>query len=199
MKRITLMLLCLLPFAFTVAQGRRVIKDNFESNRFQWEEFYEKTCSAGIQDGYLELKNTDASQMAWSVAELPVDIEKNFDMSFTFQVKEINDKYWFGIVFNYEDADNFNYLIVQEKRFQLINRVNGVSSISRRNDIILKKGKNKEVKIAMNKKGGKLKFLVDDMDVITITKSLTKNAFGCIVVGENTIKLKEVLIELQGE
>ena len=47
----------------------------------------------------------------------------------------------------------------------------------------------------MNKKGRKLNFIVDEMDVITITKDLNSNVFGCIVFGRNTIKLNEVVIE----
>lgn len=198
MSRAFLMLFCLLSFYFAEAQGKRVIKDNFETNRFQWEEFYEKKASASIQEGYLELDCDEDDLSAWSVAELPIDVDRNFDVSFSFQAR-VDDDSWFGIVFNYEDANNFNYLIVQEKQFRLVNRVNGVSSLSRRNAIILKEGKNKDVKIAMNKKGKKLTFLVDDMEVISVTKSMTSNVFGCIVVGDNTIKLQEVVMEQMNE
>ena len=45
------------------------------------------------------------------------------------------------------------------------------------------------------KKGRKLSFLVDDMDVITITKNVTNNIFGCMVIGDTTIRLNEVIIE----
>ena len=192
------MVFCLLSFYFAEAQGKRVIKDNFETNRFQWEEFYEKKASASIQEGYLELDCDEDDLSAWSVAELPIDVDRNFDVSFSFHA-DVDDDYWFGIVFNYEDANNFNYLIVQEKQFRLVNRVNGVSSLSRRNAIILKEGRNKDVKIAMNKKGKKLTFLVDDMEVISVTKSMTSNVFGCIVVGDNTIKLQEVVMEQMNE
>lgn len=198
MKRVILTVFFLLSFYFAEAQGKRVIKDNFETNRFQWEEFYEKKASASIQEGYLELDCDEDDLSAWSVAELPIDVDRNFDVSFSFHA-DVDDDYWFGIVFNYEDANNFNYLIVQEKQFRLVNRVNGVSSLSRRNAIILKEGRNKDVKIAMNKKGKKLTFLVDDMEVISVTKSLTSNVFGCIVVGDNTIKLQEVVMEQMNE
>ena len=198
MKRVILTVFFLLSFYFAEAQGKRVIKDNFETNRFQWEEFYEKKASASIQEGYLELDCDEDDLSAWSVAELPIDVDRNFDVSFNFHA-DVDDDYWFGIVFNYEDANNFNYLIVQEKQFRLVNRVNGVSSLSRRNAIILKEGRNKAVKIAMNKKGKKLTFLVDDMEVISVTKSMTSNVFGCIVVGDNTIKLQEVVMEQMNE
>lgn len=194
MKKIILLIIGVLSIHYAEAQGKRIIKDSFENNRFQWEEFYEKTCSSSIQDGYLELKNDEENASVWSVVELPIDVERNFDLFFNFQADIVND-YWFGIVFNYEDANNFSCFIVQEKRFHLINRVNGVSSISRRNDIILKKGRNKDVKISMKKKGRKLFFEVDEMEVIIVTKNIINNVFGCIIVGENSIKLTEVMVE----
>lgn len=194
MKKATLLILCI-SCAFVVnAQGKRTIKDSFESNRFQWEEYYEKTCSASIQDGYLELKNQDITKPAWSVVEFPIDIDRNFDLSFVFEA-DIKNDYWFGIIFNYEDENNYSCFVVQEKRFRLINYVKGVRSVSRRNEIILKKGRDKEVKIEMGKKGRKLFFVVDEMEVITVTKDLQSNVFGCIVDGYNSIKLTEVVME----
>lgn len=194
MKRLLFTLLCLLSFCFAEAQEKRIIKDNFESNRFQWDEFYEKKTSASIQDGFLELKCDEDDLDALSIAELPIDIEKNFDLAFNFHVN-VNDDYWFGIVFNYEDRNNFSYLLIQEKRFILFNKINGMTNAIRRLPIILKDGRDKDVKIAMNKKGKKLTFLVDDMEVVTVTKKVTNNVFGCIILGDNTIKLTEVIME----
>ena len=199
MKRIVLLIIVVLSAYHVNAQGKRTIRDSFESNRFQWEEFYEKSYSCSIQDGFLQLKSDEEDQSVWSVAELPIDVDKNFEITLNFNVNSIADDCWFGIVFNYEDANNYNCFIVQEKKFRLVNMVNGVSSISRRNEIILKKGGFKDVKMEMKKKGRKLYFLVDDMDVIAITKNVTNNIFGCIVFGNTTIRLKEVIIEQMEE
>lgn len=196
MQRLLITSIISFLFIFTVnAQNKRIIKDNFETNRFQWDEYYENNSSASIQDGCLLLKCNEDNLMAWTVSELPINIDNNFNLSFNFLTREINDDYWFGIVLNYEDENNFLYFVVQEKKFQLVKRVNGVNSIVRRNAIILKKGKDKVVNIKVNKKGNKLNFLVDDMDVITITKMLDFNTFGCIICGDKTIKLTELTIE----
>lgn len=193
MKRLLFTLLCFMSFCFVKAQDKRIIKDNFESNRFQWGEFYENNGSASIEDGFLKLDCGDDKSFAWTVAELPIDIDKNFNLTYSFYAG-VDDDYWFGIVFNFEDENNFNCFVVQEKRFRLINMVNGVLSISRRSGIILKGG-DKDVKIVMNKKGKKLIFHVDDMEVISVTKGITSNVFGCIVLGDETIKLTEVVME----
>ena len=193
MKRLLFTFLCLMSICFVEAQDKRIIKDNFESNRFQWGEFYENKGSASIEDGFLKLDCDDDKSYAWTVAELPIDIDRNFNLTYSFYA-DVDDDYWFGIVFNFEDENNFNCFVVQEKRFRLINMVNGVPSISRRSGIVLKRG-NKDVKIVMNKKGKKLVFHVDDMEVISVTKGITSNVFGCIVLGDETIKLTEVVME----
>lgn len=182
-----------MSFCFVEAQDKRIIKDNFESNRFQWGEFYENKGSSSIEDGFLKLDCDDDKMFSWTVAELPIDIDRNFDLTFNFYA-DVDDDYWFGIVYNFEDENNFNCFVVQEKRFRLINMVNGVQSISRRSGIILKGG-DKDVKIVMNKKGKKLIFHVNDMEVISVTKNVTSNVFGCIVFGDETIKLTEVVME----
>lgn len=109
--------------------------------------------------------------------------------------ERINDRNWFGFVYNYEDENNFNSFLIQEKKYLIINKVNGVSSISRQGGIILKSGKNKEVTLEIEKKGNKLIFTVDNMEVISITKILKFNTFGCCIYGDGTLKVDEVLLE----
>ena len=193
MKRLMITLLCLMSFCFLEAQDKRIIKDSFESNRFQWGEFYERKSSASIEDGFLKLDCDDDKLFAWTVAELPLDVDRSFNLTYSFHA-DVDDEYWFGIVFNFEDENNFNCFVVQEKRFRLINMINGVMSISRRSGIVLKGG-DRDVKIVMEKRGKKIVFHVDDMEVISVTKEVTSNVFGCIVLGDETIKLTEVVME----
>lgn len=195
MKKIAIIALFLFSFYFANAQDKRIIRENFENNLFQWDEYYEKDCSSGIRDGYLLLENKEDEFRIWTSVEFPIDVDKNFKVTFNLIPKEINDKTWFGIIFNYEDENNYSSFIVQEKSFRLLNRANGITSISKRSSIILKKGKNKNVKIELIKKGKKLNFIVDDMDVLTISKEVNFNIFGCIVEGKNSIKVTEVTIE----
>ena len=70
-----------------------------------------------------------------------------------------------------------------------------MSSVSRKGNIILKSEKEKDVNIDMEKKGNKIIFSVDNMEVISITKNFVNNTIGCCVLGENTIKVNELVIE----
>ena len=194
MKKLILFLSALFWIATTSAQEKRIIKDNFETNKYQWDEFYESSATASIQDGYLLLKNEDKTMLR-SVVELPITTDKNFKLSFKMNVKKLNADSWFGIVYNYEDENNFSCFIVQEKKFTIIHKVNGVSSVSRKGTIILKSGKEKDVNVEMEKKGNKIIFSVDNMEVISITKGIVNTTFGCCVLGENTLKINELIIE----
>ena len=189
----------ILTFVFTSlfsnAQEKITVKETFENNRFQWDEFYEKDYSGSIQDGFFVLQNKKDDILVRSIAELPIRIDQNFKITFKFLIPKISNDYAFGIIYNYEDENNYSSFLVSEKKYKIYNRVNGIWSISRQGSIILKAGKNKEVIIKIEKKGNKLIFNVDNMEAISITKKLAFNAFGFQVENANTIKVDEVVIE----
>lgn len=199
MKNLVLTLMLYIVFSQTIyAQEKMVFKETFESNKLQWDETYDKSSYAVVQDGFLVLKNDDNETR--SVADFPIDIEKNFKISFKIIAEKINDENWFGIIYNYEDENNYSCFFVQEKKFKVINKRNGESSISRKSDIILKSGKNIEVNIVVEKKGQKLIFTVDNMEVVSLTKPLQFGTFGfCSTKDKNTIKVDEVIIEQMSE
>ncbi|MDR1348805.1 MAG: hypothetical protein LBJ63_10375 [Prevotellaceae bacterium] len=196
MKKILLAVFVLIS-AFVNAQDKRVVTETFDSNKFQWDEFYEKDCSGSIQDGYFVLQNKKNEHLVRSVTELPINVDNNFKITFKFLIPKVNDEYYFGIIFNYEDENNYNNFLVSEKKYKILNKINGISSISRQGGIILKSGKNKEVIIELEKKGENLSFHVDNMEAIRITKKLKFNTFGFQVEDANTIKVDEVVIEQQ--
>ena len=194
MKKL-LILFALLIAAGAQAQEKMIIRETFETNRLRWDEAFEKDYSIGLMDGYFELKNNRKDYLIRTVTELPINPEANFKVTSKFTVPKFNDDCYFGIIFNYEDENNYSYFLVTEKKFKLYNRVNGEVSLSRQNSIILNAGKNKEIVIDMEKKGRKLIFNVDEMEAITITKDMKYNTFGFIVVDDNTVKVNEVIIE----
>jgi hypothetical protein len=198
MKKL-IFILCILSYASVNAQEKMVVKEDFDNNKFQWEEFFEKEYSGSVQDGYYILQNKNDDNLVRSVTELPINIDKNFKITFKLLVPKLNNEYYFGIIFNYEDENNYSNFLVSEKKFKMWNRANGTSSLSRQNSIILKSGKNKEVLIEMEKKGIKLIFRVDNMEAVSITKNLSFNTFGFQVENANTIKVDEVIIEQQAE
>ncbi len=183
-------------YSTSFGQEKQIIRETFESNKFQWDEFYEKNRSSNIQDGALVIKNED-NITTISVVEFPLNTEQNFKIHFKF-ISKINSDNWFGIVYNYEDEDNYSCFLMQEQKFKIINKVDGTQRISRQGSIILYSAKKeKEINAVMEKKGQKLIFSVDNMEVITITKPLSYPAFGCCLQGEATLKVDEIIMEQQ--
>ncbi len=187
--------ICVLVSVFVNAQGSLVVTETFENNKFQWDECYEKEFLCNIQDGYFVLQNKKDGFSVRSVTELPISIDANFKITFKFLVPRVSDEYYFGVIFNYEDENNYSNFLVSEMKYKIWNIVDGKKSLSRQNSIILKSGKNKDVTIELEKKGNKLIFQVDNMEVVSITKKLNFNAFGFLVQDANTIKVDEVIIK----
>lgn len=193
MKRV-FFLLCMLVSLWAGAQEKRVVTETFDNNLFRWDEFYEKECSAGIEDGYFVLKG-QKEKVVYSVTELPIFNDRNFKITFKFLVPKLNDKYYFGIIFNYEDGDNYESFELMERKFQCMNVKEGEIRMSRRGAVILSGGKNKEVEVVVEKKGRKLIFSVDNMEAITITRDVRLTTFGFLVEGDNVLKVDEVIVE----
>ncbi|GHV34209.1 hypothetical protein FACS1894178_1280 [Bacteroidia bacterium] len=111
---------------------QRVVKETFDSNKFRWEEFFEKERSVSIQDGYLVLQNKEKESEVRTGAELPIILENdnwgnliiknNFKITFKLLVPKLNDEYWFGILYNYEDENNYSSFLVQEKKYKIYNK-----------------------------------------------------------------------------
>lgn len=193
MKRNLFFLLLLLPM-FVSAQNKMTLTDNFDNGKFQWDEYYENDKSAFIMDGFYVIENK-SDKSAIAVADLPIDYERNFKIKVRFQIPKINDDKYFGVVFDYEDENNYSKFIVAEGKYKICNIRNSVSSIVRQGAIILKSGKNQVVDFEIVKKGMKHTFLVNNIDVVSFTRKLSSGIFGFITDGSSKISVDEITIE----
>ncbi|MBQ3833403.1 MAG: hypothetical protein II815_09540 [Bacteroidales bacterium] len=184
----------MLVIASSILFGQVTIKETFETNKYQWDEYFEKNCSSSIENGYLLLSNRDKDTFITAVGDLPINNDRNFKAKFDITSK-VSDDFWFGIVYNYEDESNYSCFLVKEKRYKIINRTNGVSSTSRQGGIILKAGKERNIEFLIEKKGTRLIFNVDNMEVVSISKVLYYTTFGFYVDGNNSIKVTGVQID----
>lgn len=193
MKRL-IFLICILIPACGHAQEKRTVKETFDNNLFRWDEFYEMEYSGNIEEGYYVL-NGKKDGFVHSVTELPIFNDRNFKITYKFLIPKLTDKYFFGLIFNYEDDSNYDSFCLTEKRFKFAYMKEGVMRDSRKGDLILNAGKNKEVEVIMEHKGSRLIFTVDNMEVITITRAVKYNTFGFFVQNSNTLKVDEISIE----
>ena len=214
MKRIKIILLfaCLIPLC-TKAQIN--IKETFNSDdklRLDWEEYADRRGSALVMDGQLVLtcKEKDHARMVF--VNLPINVEKDFKISSSIIVKQINDDNWFGISIDdnefiklgffmsenylyvgyYENSTN-NYGDSDEstKDYRIIKGDGKV--------IKLKSGKNVTVNTLLEKKGKKLVFTINNVKVFEKyhknSDFLVAPRLGFITEGVSEIKIDEVKIE----
>lgn len=193
MKHILLLFISAISFNL-FAQNKMTITDPFDNGKFQWDEYYDKNKTAGIMDGYLILEN-EADGDAHAVADLPIDIERNFNIKIKFLIPKIKDDKYFGVVFDYEDENNYTKFVIAENKYKICNVQNGIMSIARQGVLILKSGKEKEVNFEINKKGTKQTFIVDNMDVVSFSRKLNSGIFGFTVEGSYKIMVDEITIE----
>lgn len=205
--------------------NKSTIVDDFSKNRFQWEDFTDKAYEGYIdvaEGGYV-LKNKNKVSVAKSVTNLPLNIRENFKIKMKLLVPQVNNKYWFGIVFNYKDADGtmvesrgkvtaettcqYNTFLVTEGKFKVCqasetllyvgrsaSRFTVLNPVMAQGTIVLKKGKDKEVELEIEKKGEQLIFSIDNMEATKIKEEVTSRFFGFAVGGKNTIRVKEVSV-----
>lgn len=182
--------------------------DTFDEGKFQWEEYYEENQTASIMDGYLLLENKTnaikgqsgfgvsvATPSAIVATELPIEIARNFKIDIKFLIPKLSKDKFFGFVFDYQDENNYSKFVVAENKFVIYNVANGIQSRVHGSQIILKSGKDKEVNFEVIKKGPKLHFTVDKMEVFSYTRNLTNASFGFIVEGAHKIMIDEISIE----
>lgn len=195
---------------FLPAQEKHIIRDNFEDNRLQWEEFATKSSSATLMGGLYILTNKQTSEPAKSITNLPVNVKENFKIKVAMLVSKISKDNYFGLVYDYKEKQekrNFKSFLVAEGKYKVCKGSEFEYVVAKKDakritlntdvsgDIILKAGKDREVEFEIEKKGLQLIFSVNNMEVYKCKEELSSKMFGFIVEGKNTIKVKEFSIE----
>lgn len=143
---------------------------NLGEGALEWDEYYDKERSAGIEGDKLHLECKKDKLDAMTYASLPLNSEEEFTIETEFVVSEINDKNPFGVVFNMKDDANYDMMLFWENRFSYVVVEDGevilakTKGKSRPDTIKLKKGKKQKVALKMEKRGEKLRFSVNGND-----------------------------------
>lgn len=161
----------------------------------EWDEYYDKERSAGLQGDKLHLECKKDKLSAMTYAALSLNPEEDFTIETEFVISAINDKEPFGVVFNMKDDDNYDMMLFLENRFEYVVVEDGeavqpkTKSKSRPDTIKLKKGKKQKVSFKMEKRGEKLRFTVNGNDEFyrrTPSEGAYRSRdFGFFVTGKN--------------
>ena len=178
MKRIIIICSLLICVATTNAQTI----ETFDSNTFGWIESVEKDGSAIIVEGVMRLEGKNALNDVWSLKAgesqvltscyAPFDPQKNFTFKCDAIAKKINDKGYFGLVFDY--MDNYNYSVFyifkgDKNAMVLYQRVKDGKIIGERlSDLKLKQKKNTEFAFELRSAFDRVEFYCNNMKAMEV-------------------------------
>ena len=120
----------------------------------------------------------------------PIDVQRNFKITYKFLVPILDKKSSFGITFSAtEDLQGLFW--VSENSYAL-----GYRGIEKSGKIPLKKGKNQVVVFTMEKRGNTLIFSVNNMVACEINEVLQTSKFGVILYTSSkaTVLVNEIII-----
>lgn len=198
MKKILFLasLLC----AAIVSNAERVTKiDDFKDgeSKFGFEATATKKHSVSMDGEYLVITNKKDD---WYMVgqRFPVIARNNFTISYKLLFPKLNEDCVYGLVFNYvEDEENpakstGDILYITEGKFYLAD-ADG-TKIGKTQKIKLKKGKNVEVNVVIEKKSKKTLISINGVDFENEDLQIKTAYMGFIVNEKNTLKVDQIKI-----
>lgn len=120
-KILSIVSLLALSVYFAGSLSAQVMVDDFESNDNGWtERVNKKKGTALVSNGVLHMETKEGTSIT-STCYAPIDVEKPFVLTVEALAKKIDDDRHFGILFDYEDDDNYIlfYLCEEEARLEV--------------------------------------------------------------------------------
>ncbi len=203
MKRI--LLLCCVGMCLSVNAETRTIKETFDDNgnSMQWSEYSTRKNSAVIRDGYYILERKGGlfvtPQTQVPVGKLPIDVERNFKVSFKLLIPKFNNGFTIG-------TNNGTFLFMPKKLYPIVTTWEDLEQgkqpvLNMKNylPIPLKKGKNVETVISIEKKGKTTNLYIDGMEVYSTTDMGFKTNSFVVNLVAGVLKVDEIIVEQQVE
>ncbi|MDE5800118.1 MAG: hypothetical protein K2H74_03725 [Paramuribaculum sp.] len=151
---------------------------------YDWTQTDSKKIKVEIKGDGLVMESKEEDGVAFTIAELPIDIEEGSEFMFgvTLLGPKLDDKKSLGIIFDYEDARNYKALAIYKKQFDYFVVKDGtVSSVKTG----LVKMKGNTYTIVMTRENGKVEFKLNDLEICTLKKvSITNAMFGAFIHGK---------------
>lgn len=192
MKKILFIVAMLFACAFVNAQ-QVTRTDDFKDgeSKFGFDATADKKHSVVLDGEYLVI----TSKKDWYLTgtRFPVRVRENFKITYKLLFPRLDDDHVFGLVFNYDDENNKgDILCITENKFW-ITGADG-TKLSKTEKIKLKKGKNVEVTVDIEKKGKKLIISINGVDFINEDLIIKSAYMGFGVNEDNILKVDKIQI-----
>lgn len=184
----TIFLIIILICAMTLNAQIKIVEDFENGATLGWEEFSNKTGSAIIKEGFIELKSHKKRQVAATNVKLPINGNYDFKITAKILIPKFNKKMGLDIFFLDSNLKPVFFAGVTENRlFSFVDQKPIQSKIK------LPKGNDKIIEFVIEFIGNDVTLTVDNVELIRTEKN------GCPeLIGFDTntlIKIDEVIIE----
>lgn len=167
--------------------------DNFKDgeSKFGFETTATKKNSVNLDGEYLVVSSKKGDYK--TCTRFPVIARKNFKISYKLLFPKLDEKNVFGLVFNYdEDEDKGDILYITENMFYVCD-ADG-DKLGKKEKIKLKKGKNLEVNVVVEKKSDNTIISINGVDYENPDIQFKTSYMGFYVNEDNTLKVDEIKI-----
>lgn len=171
MKRI---LNLLFVFAISVCLHAQVMLDDFETNQYGWTETTQRGGLAIIKDGVMRL---EAKSSVYATCYAPFDFNKPFIMSVDVLADKINTWPEFGLMFDFEDDQNYINFVMYRDKAVLIRKVADQIVARKEEDLKLEKGKNIALQIEVEYTLNELSFRINGVKALSYRRRVPNGEF----------------------
>ena len=179
MKNISLAIV--LSLFYVQSMRAQVMVDDFETNQFGWTETTQRGGLAIIKDGVMRL---EAKGSVYTTCYAPFDYNKPFTMTVDVIADKIAAMPEFGLLFDYEDDENYINFVMYRDRAVLIRKVAGTVVAKKTEDLKLDKGKGIGLQIEVEYTLNELTFRVNGVKALSYRRRV---AYGEFLLGTSGI------------
>lgn len=198
MKKI-LLLASLLSMILTSNAELITRVDDFKDgeSKFGFEATATKKHSVVLDGEYLVITNKKEDWYIYG-QRFPVTPRNNFKIIYKLIFPKLDDDHVFGLVFNYQEDEERpenstgDILYITENKFYLADKDG--TKLGKSEKIKLKKGKDVEVEVVIDKKSKKTLISINGVDFVNEDLQIKTAYMGFIVNEKNTLKVDQIKI-----
>lgn len=153
---------------------------------FEWSEMGSKQIKVRLTDKGLQFESKEEGGVAYSIAELPINLEENSEFTFGVLITgvKLDDKKCIGLIFDYEDSRTYKGISIFKKQFEYFVVKDGVMSTVK-TGLVKTNNKSNVYGLTMSRANGKVEFKLDGLEICTLKRvSIDSPMFGAFIRGK---------------
>lgn len=161
---------------------------------YEWSQTDTKHVKVNLTSKGLFLESKNEDSFAFSVSELPIDIEELPEFLFGFKLSnmKIDNKNRFGMIFDYQDIRNYKGISILKKQYEYFTVIDGVYSAIKSGPV---KYKGSDFTLILKRENGGIEFSLNGIEVCKLRKiKLTSSYFGVFIGGKAKAIMPEFIL-----